>query len=84
MISPEQKEKIITVLGNHYSTEIIQHLNDKEIFNSNGKTFSPAGIRNIVNGLRQNLIVETEIANLLQYKIVTQKKLQKKFQNIKS
>lgn len=82
MISPAQKEKIISVLGQHYSGEIIKHLNDNEIFNSDGKPFSNSGIRNIVNGLRPHLIVETEIANLMQYKIAAQKKLQKKFQNL--
>lgn len=82
MISPEQKDKIISILGNHYSGEIILHLNEKEIFNSDGKPFSNSGIRNIVNGLRTNLVVETEIANLLQYRTKLQTKLEKKFQNI--
>jgi len=82
MINTEQKEKIITVLGNHYSNVIIQHLNEKQIFNSDGKPFSTSGIRNIVNGLRSHLIVETEIANLLQYRLKQQSKLDKKYQNI--
>ncbi|MBS7230189.1 hypothetical protein KHA90_04055 [Flavobacterium psychroterrae] len=65
MINCKQKEIIVGVLGKQYSPKIIEHLNKKKIFNSNGVPYSNPSIQKIVSGTQKNNIVELEIGKLL-------------------
>ena len=61
-----QKDIIIAVLEtSHYSPKIIEYLNKKKIYNSNGDPYSCASIQKIVSGTQKNIIVELEIVKLL-------------------
>jgi len=70
MINKKLKEKIIRVLGAHYTGPILQHLAEKEVLNSEGKPYSRQSIRNIVGAVndRENLVVEGHIIDLLALK----------------
>ena len=65
MITPKEKKRIIEVLGKHYSTTIINHLQTKEIVNAKGNPFSQPSIRNIVNCNEENITVELAILQLV-------------------
>lgn len=65
MIKKTEKAVIVSVLGNHYSTAVIEHLNKKEIFNADGNPFSAISIRQIVTGKRNNLLVEIAIIEMV-------------------
>ena len=71
---------IKSVLGNHYSKAIIEHLNKKQIYNSNGNPFTGGALRKIVNGFNKNEDVEMEIlkftARIKKNKIVNAIKLE--------
>lgn len=65
MITENQKEAICNVLGKHYSSKIIAHLEKKEIKSIKNKDFTPQMIHKIVNGRLEYVIVEIEIVNLV-------------------
>jgi hypothetical protein len=65
MISYNQKEIIIEILGKQYSPKIISHLSNKNIYNSDGHIYSTSSIQKIVSGKQPNDIVEMEIAKLV-------------------
>lgn len=51
MISKSQKNKIIKVLGNHYSSLVMDYLNAHSIRNKHGKPYTDAAIiRNVMGG----------------------------------
>ena len=81
MIQPIEKEKIIQVLGNHYTPKILQHFEEKEITNSKNKPFSSESIRNIVCG-EENLEIEFQIMDFVIKEEKRQKKLLQKRQNL--
>ena len=80
MITPKEKKRIIEVLGKHYSTTIINHLQTKEIVNAKGNPFSQPSIRNIVNCSEENLPVELAILQLVK---TTEKLLAKQIEKRK-
>lgn len=82
MINENQKDTIIAVLGKQYSPKIIEHLNKKKIFNSNGDPFSSASIQKIVSGVHKNDIVELEIVNLVTAVKKRNEKTAKKLQTL--
>lgn len=67
MIKATLKNKIKKVLGAHYSSKIIAHLNSVEVFNSKGEPYTSKSIQAIVNATneRENLTVESHILDLL-------------------
>jgi hypothetical protein len=65
MITCNQKQTIIEVLGKQYSPKIISHLSSKNIYNSDGHMFSSSSIQKIVSGKQPNDTVELEIAKLV-------------------
>ncbi|MBS7231711.1 hypothetical protein KHA90_11805 [Flavobacterium psychroterrae] len=65
MITCNQKEIIIEILGKQYSPKIISHLSNKNIYNSDGHIYSTNSIQKIVSGKQPNDIVELEIAKLV-------------------
>ena len=77
MIKPSDKKIIIATIGNHYSGEIIEHLNKKKIYNTKGKPFSPDSIRAIVNGIDPNERVEKAIITYVVQKKARKAKTQK-------
>lgn len=81
MIQPIEKEKIIQVLGNHYTPKILQYFEEKEITNSKNKPFSSESIRNIVCG-EENLEIEFQIMDFVIKEEKRQKKLLQKRQNL--
>ncbi|WP_166919848.1 hypothetical protein [Flavobacterium poyangense] len=65
MITCNQKQTIIEVLGKQYSPKIISHLSSKNIYNSDGHIYSTSSIQKIVSGKQPNDTVELEIAKLV-------------------
>lgn len=79
MITTSDKKTIIKYLGNHYSRAIVPALQNLNIVNRYGKYYSNRSINDIVNGVTENIAVETEI-----FKMVSNKKKQlKKLQTLK-
>lgn len=64
MITTQQKEQIISILGKHYSPEIINYLEYKNIKPLRADSFSSIIIQNIMNGATENLLVENAILDL--------------------
>ncbi|MFN3908263.1 MAG: hypothetical protein ACK4JX_04450 [Flavobacterium sp.] len=58
MILKAEKQKIIKAFGIQYSSKILNILEEKGIKNSKGESFSSNSIRNIVNGLQENIEIE--------------------------
>lgn len=65
MINENQKEAICNILGKHYSSKIIAHLENKGIKSLKNKDFKPKIIQDIVNGRQEHSAVELEIVNLV-------------------
>ena len=82
MINENQKDTIIAVLGKQYSPKIIEYLNKKKIYNSNGDSFSCASIQKIVSGTQRNDIVELQIVNLVNVVKKRNEKTAKKLQTL--
>lgn len=83
MIDESLKQSIIATLGKHYSGNVIERLNEKEIFDSKGKSYSPGSIRNIVCGLLENKTVEAAIIDFVNDEIEKQRKVSRKVSNLK-
>lgn len=66
MITIDEKTAIIETLGNHYSNQVLTHFAKKHIVTKNGTAYKPETIRKIVNGERENSLLELEILKLLQ------------------
>lgn len=64
MISEELTTRIKCVLGHRYTSQILDYLDKKRIFNSLGTPYSRGYISEIVNGTRTNLLVEEAIIDL--------------------
>lgn len=79
MILENEKQTIIKYLGKHPSRKIIPYLNSEKCFNSKGKPYSPKSIQNIINGVTDNLQVETYIFKL----VATEKKEAQKLEILK-
>jgi hypothetical protein len=66
MIVAEQKTIITQILGLQYSNKIIAHLIKTGILPEKASKFNPKIIQNIVNGRTENLIVQEQIAILIE------------------
>ncbi|ALU25239.1 hypothetical protein [Myroides odoratimimus] len=69
MINEELTIRIKSVLGFRYTSQILDYLDKRRIFNSLGTPYSRSYISEIVNGTRTNLIVEEAIITLCDDKI---------------
>lgn len=65
MITPQEKSRIIAMLGKQYSKSILQHFAKLQITNADGREYSNASIRMFVCGERENLPVELAILKLV-------------------
>jgi len=65
MIQESEKLVITKYLGKHPSRKIIPYLNLKGYFNSKGQPYSPKSLQNIINGITNNIAVETQIFKLV-------------------
>jgi hypothetical protein len=61
MIIEQQKIEINSVLGKHYSSKIIPHLESKGIKPLRAEKFTKAIIQKIINGYVEDLSTEIEI-----------------------
>ncbi len=64
MINEELSIRIKSILGHRYTPKIQTYLTNKKIFNAQGRTFSDGYVRQIVNGIKENLRIEEEILRL--------------------
>ena len=80
MITITLRKKIKRVLGAQYSQPIIEYLNSKLCFNSDGNPYSKESIQALVRAAnsRENLVVEGHILDLLAIKQRNGKKLKEK------
>lgn len=81
MISTEEKDEIITVIGKQYSIPIIEHLETVGIKPKKTSVFTPGLIQQIVNAHYENEEVEFEI---LQFVKITKKIKEKQAKKRKS
>lgn len=66
MITKSQKNKIIKILGNHYSSLVMDYLNDHSILNKHGKPYTDAAIiRNVMGGQSHSEIEKAIFAVVL-------------------
>lgn len=79
MILSAEKDTILKYLGKHPSRKIIPHLKHKKVFNAKGNSFSPKSIQDIINGVTENINVETEIIHL----VATEKEKIQNLENLK-
>ena len=63
MITGEEKQKIILVLGKFYSEKVISYLNEKEIKNKFNLPYTDNSVRVVMNGGRGK-VVENAIIDL--------------------
>ena len=85
MITPAQKEKIVEVLGKHYSRKILVHLMLNDLKTRSGRNFRPLYIRQLIGGFEENLIIEDEIFELVEITFNNNKaKLTKREKMLKS
>jgi hypothetical protein len=83
MITENQKEAICNILGKHYSSKVIAHLENKGIKPIKNKAFTPKIIQDIVNGRTEEYsFVEIEIVNLVSATKKRNEKAAKKLQNL--
>lgn len=82
MISENQKEAICNILGKHYSSKVIAHLESKGIKPLKNEVFTPKIIQHIVNGYYEHSIVEIEIVNLVNATKKRNDKAAKKLQTL--
>ncbi|MDM1378197.1 hypothetical protein [Myroides marinus] len=75
MINEDLTSRIKCVLGFRYTSQILEYLNKKRIYNTQGKAFSRAYITHVVNGIREELRIEEAIIELCDEKIKTHKNL---------
>lgn len=69
MINEELSNRIKSVLGYRYTSQILEYLSEKQIFNTLKRPYSRGYISEIVNGTRSNLIVEEAIVELCESKM---------------
>lgn len=82
MIQQVFKDIIVNVLGVHYSSKIINHLENKGIRNTDGRPFSNESIRQFVNGYRENREVESAIVDLVEKESQAAKQLSKRIEKV--
>jgi hypothetical protein len=82
MITAEEKQEIIEVIGKHYSIAIIQHLENEGIKPVKADCFTPNLMQQIVNGTHENEAVEMEILRFLNKKRILKEKILKKRQSL--
>ena len=75
MIFPNEKEKIIEVLGKQWSRKILPYLKSKKVKNAKGQFYSSKSIENIMNAKADNYDVEKNIIELVKEEQEKQKKL---------
>jgi len=81
MIHKADKKVIVAVLGKQYTAAILEEFERKKIYNSEGMPYQPPGIRNFVNGDRENPRVEKAI---IEFVIKTKARKAKTEKKIKS
>ncbi len=81
MISTEEKDEIIAVIGKQYSIPIIEHLEAVGIKPKKATAFTPGLIQQIIGGTYENEDVEFEI---LQFVKITKKLKEKQAKKRKS
>lgn len=84
MIDTTLKDSIIELLGKHYAPKIFLYLDEKQIFNADGNSFSFESIRKIVGGNRSNAVVESAIVDFLNDIVAEKKKQARKVSSLKS
>lgn len=68
MITPEEKEAIVKLLGYRYNPVIQAYMAKKNIHNSNGLLYSSSHITNVMNGRFGNNEIESAIFELCEVK----------------
>ncbi|WP_046759234.1 hypothetical protein [Kordia jejudonensis] len=64
MIHQEQRQKIKKVLGYHYTDKVLKILKEQDVTNRSGKPYGTSMIRNVFNGLNENVKIENAILEL--------------------
>ncbi|WP_430408583.1 hypothetical protein [Kordia sp.] len=64
MITKKQGKKLKEVLGYHYTAGVLKILKQKKITSNRGKPYGTSMIRNVFNGLNENVKIENAILEL--------------------
>lgn len=85
MISSKEKNALKKILGEHYTSNVIELLEKKGIKDAFSKTHSSEMIRQVFNGYRENIEIEEAILEAASIEKKRQKELaRKKKQLLKS
>ncbi len=82
MLDPKTRKKLKELVGKHYTSFILERLQQKGITNKNGKPYTATYIRMVFNGFRNNYDIENTIMELLLEKINERKKIIRKIKKI--
>ncbi|MCH2197050.1 hypothetical protein [Kordia sp.] len=69
MITKKQHEKLRSILGYHYTEDVLKILKERSITNRKGTPYGSSMIRNVYNGLNENENIEKAIFDLCEQKI---------------
>ena len=75
MISKRERKKLKKIIGNHYAKEVAELLAEEGFRNKAGRPYSPASVRMVFNGFRENEVIELAIRYLAESKKQERKKL---------
>ncbi len=64
MISKEQREKIKKMVGREYAFQVAEILKEYGVKSRNGTAYSLSMIRNVYNGINENMAIESAIFEL--------------------
>lgn len=69
MITKRERKKIKSILGNHYSSIVLEELNNKAVRNKYGMPHSDIMVRQVMNGNRSHKEIEAAIFSAVEKKI---------------
>jgi len=64
MIHKAQRKKLKEVLGHQYTEKVLKILKEHKVTNRRGTAYGKSMIRNVFNGLNENIAIENAILEL--------------------
>tara|TARA_R110000850_G_scaffold274786_2_gene412776 strand:- start:7522 stop:7794 length:273 start_codon:yes stop_codon:yes gene_type:complete len=78
MISKTEKKTIVKAVGKPYTTKIFEWLKEKDIQRPDGQLYTKTNISHVLNGIRENILLEGHIVTCAAHFALKLKKDQKK------
>lgn len=61
MITKKERKRLKKIIGNEYSSKVLEELNSQSLTNRHGNPYSAAHINQIFNGKRNHEVIEAAI-----------------------